>query len=502
MDEIIRKILEQENDSYTYNKPSKNVFNALYDSCITDELLSYIKEKCGRTFKIKVFQEEMLKSVYEKYPDYLRWFSTHLTVSDLKEYIKCNNINSTMSVIPSLYWVDKVYDLESEKTVDSFKVARNIKKIEDYAFCYCDELTKIDFSEANKNIKISPKAFYGCSKLEFDKIDFPENVKSNTKLMIELRFYAEQKRGANIYDADCLQLIFCSYIGRPVFPFGKGKCYGDMFFPDFDFYEDIIESVSPISDLINKDYFGDFGFINLDVKLITKRKMKKYNRNFDDYKLNLIEAIVNEINDISDSISETNKMNNAYKVLYDDLEQCLSRLVAGNNLEAYWKLKDPLISGTFKKIDYKILKRVRGVLDNIKSLKINGNSLLGVYVSNTRDCTCIHQDHIYICLDNIVEEVSDTAKKTKGSFNELEMFVDLTKSVLVHEYVHCLQSNCPLSKDAVLNDENQGNCVFETIAECMQRIFIYDKCGEEAKKWIDSHSRIGLFPRWPYAGAT
>lgn len=137
------------------------------------------------------------------------------------------------------------------------------------------------------------------------------------------------------------------------------------------------------------------------------------------------------------------------------------------------------------------LGMLKDLIDLLKLLRFK-NNLLGCYGKNN------NTPYICICLKNIEKEADE------HNFNKQE-FIDLIKSVFIHEYTHFVHSYYMKQRQRRIDNEAlyiTKSAMKETIAEHVQRIYISNILKNTAvNNWIVNHSIAGCFPAWGYAGS-
>lgn len=486
MEEIIRKVLEQEYEDYLPNiehEIKKNVWNDTL--CIGEREAELYGDRYDKTIR-----QTILRKVYEKCPEMLRFYLSEILSEISYAYEFEGNI-------PSLFYVDKV----TNKDFRRFEMSEDCKKMDDYAFCFCDNLKSVTVK--NKDAVISPKSFYGCRKLEFNDLTLPKCVTEDKLLAVSLKYFALKQRREK-KEIEVIDHSFIDYdrSSREVF--------------DTPLYKDFIENelskfyAEFVSNYKFNELFSGFRCNRTLCKLgfLSHDDMKKYDQYFD----TSVEKkeIVEKAKDIVRRIDE--KDNDKYSKLKEDLNSVIEELSEDLNGIDYKNFRQKLYksySGLLdisknkdRSIDTDLLNYVKEVIDDISCIPTNIVDCYGVYVHDL--------DEIFLCLDNIFNDKTLEKLNTSSSiFNNylserLQLFEGLTKSILVHEYTHFLHKH--VSRENAFEDASsfEIRTVEETIAETIE--FVHAKMLNNGiynmDKWINEHSGSGVFPGWPYAGET
>ena len=484
MEEIIRKVLEQEYEDYLPNiehEIKKNVWNDTL--CIGGRELELYGDRYDETIR-----QTILRKVYEKCPEMLRFYLSKI-LSEISEYFKVEGN------IPSLTYVDKV----TNKDVNYLEISEDVEKISNYAFCYCDRLESVTVK--NKDAVILPKAFYGCRKLEFKEWALPKCVTEDKLLAVSLKYFALKQRREK-KEIEVVDHSFIDYDGssREVF---DTPLYKDFIENELSkFYAEFVSNYK-----FNKLFSGfrcnrtlcKLGFLSHD-------DMKKYDQYFDTSVKR--KDIVEKAKDIVRRIDE--KDNDKYSKLKEDLNSVIEELSEDLNGIDYKNLRQKLYksySGLLdisknkdRSIDTDLLNDVKEVIDDISCIPTNIIDCYGVYVHDL--------DEIFLCLDNIFNDKTLEKLNTSSSIfdnylsKRLQLFEELTKSILVHEYTHFLHKHVSRENAFEGASSFEIRTVEETIAETIE--FVHAKMLNNGiynmDKWINEHSGSGVFPGWPYAG--
>lgn len=146
--------------------------------------------------------------------------------------------------------------------------------------------------------------------------------------------------------------------------------------------------------------------------------------------------------------------------------------------------------GGIKEKDDALYKKLLSLFSTI----IFDGNLFGIYKHNASEK---YPKGIYLCPENIEENIEDECKESKIQFD------DLIKSVLVHEYTHYLHIN-NMDYYELRKEESRvyRSAVLETVAESIQALYMDYIGNSECIKWINSHSKgnYKLFPGWGYKG--
>ena len=492
MNEIIKEVLNQEYRDYLDEVNHKISLGWIG----TEEIVDTVKGMCDDFEGIvsEKTRNKVFDYLYKKHSSTLRYYAASIgtILQDCSTLDHYNNV-------PNLYCVDAV----SNKDCSWVTIPECIQIINDYAFCYCDDLNNV--AVENKDAVISPKSFYGCRKLEFNDLTLPKCVTEDKLLAVSLKYFALKQRREK-KEIEVIDHSFIDYDGssREVFdtPLYKdfienelSKFYAE-FVPDYKFNYKFNELFSGFR--CNRT-LCKLGFLSHD-------DMKKYDQYFD----TSVEKkeIVEKAKDIVRRIDE--KDNDKYSKLKEDLNSVIEELSEDLNGIDYKNLRQKLYksySGLLdisknkdRSIDTDLLNDVKEVIDDISCISTNIIDCYGVYVHDL--------DEIFLCLDNIFNDKTLEKLNTSSSIfdnylsKRLQLFEELTKSILVHEYTHFLHKHVSRENAFEGASSFEIRTVEETIAETIE--FVHAKMPNNGiynmDKWINEHSGSGVFPGWPYAG--
>ena len=400
--------------------------------------------------------------------------------------------------VPSMFCNDRTLNEE-------FLIPKCIKKIEDYAFCFCDNLLNVIIE--NSDTVVSPKAFYGCNRCTFIEEKLPKSVTDDKVLAVSLKYFALKKRREK-KEIEVIDHSFIDYDGssKEVFdtPLYKDYIENELskFYAEFVSKYEFIELFSSFR---GSRTLSKLGFLSHE-------DMKKYDQYFDTSVKR--SEMVEKAKDIVKRIDERD--NDKYSGLKEALNDVIDGLSKGSNDIDYKTIQQKLYEqyrillytskNRDKSIDADLLDDVKEVIEDISYLPMNIVNCLGVY---DRDL-----DEILLCLDNIFNDKTlEEIIKKKNVWDlydtylltSYRLFSELTESVLIHEYTHYLHWHATEENALVRVDNFEIRTVKETIAETLQKIFIVKKNVllyhlYNVEEWIYRHSTSGLFPGWPYAG--
>ncbi len=490
MKEIIEEVLNQEYRNYL-DEINLNMSLGWIDD---EEIVNTVNDMCDDFEGIvsEKIRDEALDYIYKKDPSTLRYY-----VAAIGAILQSRNTLSHYDNVPSLYCVDKV----TEEKYVGLTIPECIQTINDYAFCYCDNL--ISVTVKNKETDISPKAFYGCRNIEFNKGLLPKCVTDDKLLAVSLKYFALKERRLK----EEIEVIDHSFID---YDRSSKKVF------DTPIYKDYIENelskfyTGFVFDHRFNRLFSSFKGNNSLCKLgfLSHKDMKKYDQYID----TSIERneIVEKTKDIVKRIDEKDNekysklkevLNNVMDALSDDSNDVDYKTLHQKLFEQYSSLLD-LSLNKDKSIDTDLLNDVKEVIDDISCIPVSIVDCLGVYDHGL--------DEIFLCLDNIFNDKTIEEMNKNGSIYDQylnmyqRLFIELSKSVLVHEYTHYLHRHAVGEKTFKGASNFEIRVVNETIAETIQ--LCHTKTPNSGiyniGKWIKKHSGCGVFPGWPYAGET
>ncbi len=298
-------------------------------------------------------------------------------------------------------------------------------------------VSKTRVTVKNKETDISPKAFYGCRNIEFNKGLLPKCVTDDKLLAVSLKYFALKERRLK----EEIEVIDHSFID---YDRSSKKVF------DTPIYKDYIENelskfyTGFVFDHRFNRLFSSFKGNNSLCKLgfLSHKDMKKYDQYID----TSIERneIVEKTKDIVKRIDEKDNekysklkevLNNVMDALSDDSNDVDYKTLHQKLFEQYSSLLD-LSLNKDKSIDTDLLNDVKEVIDDISCIPVSIVDCLGVYDHGL--------DEIFLCLDNIfnaktIEEMNKNGSIYDQYLNMYQrLFIELSKSVLVHEYTHYL----------------------------------------------------------------